>query len=95
MIPMRPFFRPRLTLFAMMLIVAVFAGIFGVYAAVQRRKHIAALTNDLRRAEDRVEWAGRMKRRGYVSAATCAAEEQRREQVRAELKSLGALPDGS
>jgi hypothetical protein len=74
-----------------MIIVAVFAGQFAMYAAAERRKVIAALTADLERAKDQVDWAERMNRRGYVSKAQLAAEKETRDRVRAQLEHLGAL----
>jgi hypothetical protein len=71
-------------------LVAVFLG----WAARERRRRVNELTVELARAQDRVEWAGRMNQRGYVSKAQLASEVKAREGVRLQLRNLWALPDG-
>jgi hypothetical protein len=85
---MRRFFRPRLSLLWLMVIVAAIATLL----AWERSRRIAALRVDLRSAEDRLEWAGRMHRRGYVSKSQLAAEQQATDRLRAQLEWLGDSP---
>ncbi len=86
---MRRFFRPRLTLLWLMVLVAVIA----IVLTWERRRRIAAIRVDLQRAEDRFEWAGRMHQRGYISKSQLTAEQRARNRLRSELERLGASPE--
>jgi hypothetical protein len=74
-----------------MVIVALAAVLFG-WVAAERRKRVAALAAELRQRQDRVEWAERMYRRGYVSRAALAADQKQLEETRSQIDRLGALP---
>jgi hypothetical protein len=80
--------RIRISLLSAMAIVALAAVLLG-WVAAERRKRAAALAAELQRAQDRVSWAERMQRRGYVSRASLAAERKSLEAVRSQLQSLG------
>jgi len=89
---MKLVFRPRLTLLWSMVIIAAVA-ILLAWVAMERRKRIQTLMVDFQRAQDRLEWAGRMNQKGYVSKAQLTSERNTRDRVRSELESLGAGPN--
>jgi hypothetical protein len=89
---MRPNRRIRISILTAMAIVALVAVLLS-WVAAERRKRAAALAAELQRSRDRVSWAERMHKRGYVSKATLAAERKSLEAVRSELRSLGAAAD--
>ena len=84
--------RIRISILTAMGIVALAAVLLAVWVAVEKRKRFAMLTAELHRSEDRVRWAERMQRRGYVSKASLAAEHKHLAEVRAQIKGLGAAP---
>ncbi len=83
--------RPRLTIFAGMVVVALFALLFAWLENV-RRARIAAVETQLQAAQDRVQWASRMLAKGYVSKQAVTNERAKRDQARRELERLGAAP---
>lgn len=76
--------RPRVSLLMTMLLVAL-AGVLCTWVAAERRKRVAFLRAELNRKADRVRWAERMTRLGYLSKGQLAIERTNLERVESEL----------
>ena len=86
--------RLRFRLLTMMGLVALAAMLLGLWTAAERRSRMAALAAELHRLQDRVSWAEKMQKRGYISPSKLVAEQNSLTKVQTQLQSLGVPAEG-
>jgi hypothetical protein len=81
--------RPKFRLVGLMVLIALCAGMLGVWRMHEHRLAVARALADMSRAGDRLAWAERMHEQGYLNGPRLAASRLDAERARAELERLG------